>query len=160
MKESSIENKLLFEITPRRKAFELNLKEIWRFQDLLFLFVRRDIVVIYKQTILGPVWFFIQPIMTSAIQFIIFGKIADIPSDGLPYFLFVLAENTLWNYFSLSFSNHIKHYCYLWYIFYIVLLRCYFAKWPRLLALITVSNITNRKAFYQLQRLVGTPTAG
>lgn len=96
--------KWLFEITPERKAFSLNLKEIYRYRDLLTLFVRRDIVSVYKQTVLGPLWFFIQPIFTSIIQFVVFSKIADIPSDGVPYFLFVLAGNTLWNYFSISFT--------------------------------------------------------
>jgi lipopolysaccharide transport system permease protein len=104
MEKQSEQDKWLFEITPKRKAFELNLKEIWRYKDLLVLFVRRDIVALYKQTILGPIWFVVQPILTSIIQFVIFGKIANIPSDGVPYFLFVLAGNTLWNYFSLSFT--------------------------------------------------------
>jgi len=95
----------LFEITPEKKAFSLNLGEIYRYRDLLTLFVRRDIVSVYKQTVLGPLWFFIQPLFTSLIQFIVFSKIADIPSDGVPYFLFVLAGNTLWNYFSISFTD-------------------------------------------------------
>ena len=95
----------LFEITTEKRAFSLNLKEIYRYRDLLFLFVRRDIVSVYKQTILGPIWFFIQPIFTSLIQFVVFSKIATIPSDGVPYFLFVLAGNTLWNYFAISFSD-------------------------------------------------------
>lgn len=69
------------------------------------LFIRRDIVSVYKQTILGPLWFFIQPLFTSITQFIVFGKIASIPSDGVPYFLFVLAGNTLWSYFSTSFTS-------------------------------------------------------
>jgi len=69
------------------------------------LFIRRDIVSVYKQTVLGPLWFFIQPIFTSITQFIVFGKIASIPSDGVPYFLFVLAGNTLWSYFSISFTS-------------------------------------------------------
>ena len=96
----------LFEITPNRKRIEINLKEIYQFRDLLVLFIRRDIVSVYKQTILGPLWFFIQPIFTSVVQFIIFGKIANIPTDGeVPYFLFVLAGNVLWSYFSLSFNG-------------------------------------------------------
>ena len=102
MKKTSPE--WLFEITPKKNIVQLNLKEIYRYRDLLFLFVRRDIVSVYKQTILGPLWFFIQPILTSVVQFIVFGKIANIPSDGVPYFLFVLAGNTLWNYFSISFT--------------------------------------------------------
>lgn len=95
----------LFEITPERKLLNLNFKEIYHYRDLLILFVRRDIVAVYKQTILGPLWYFIQPLFTSLIQFVVFSKIADIPSDGVPYFLFVLAGNTLWNYFSTSFTD-------------------------------------------------------
>jgi len=90
----------LFEISGKRSYFSINFKEIWQYRDLLFLFVKRDIVTFYKQTILGPVWFIIQPLLTSIIQFVIFSKIAEIPSDGVPYFLFVLAGNILWFYFS------------------------------------------------------------
>lgn len=90
----------LFEISPKKAAFEINFKELWHYRDLLMLFVKRDIVTFYKQTVLGPIWFIIQPLLTSVIQFIIFSKIADIPSDGVPYFLFVLAGNILWFYFS------------------------------------------------------------
>jgi lipopolysaccharide transport system permease protein len=103
--QSTNSKKWLFEISPERSAFSLNFKEIYRYRDLLMLFVRRDIVAVYKQTILGPLWFFIQPLFTSLIQFIVFSKIAEIPSDGVPYFLFVLAGNTLWNYFSTTFTD-------------------------------------------------------
>ena len=99
------DNKWLYEISPQRAKFQLNLKEISQYLDLLMLFIRRDIVSIYKQTVLGPLWFFIQPIFTSITQFVVFGKIASIPSDGVPYFLFVLAGNTLWSYFSTSFTS-------------------------------------------------------
>lgn len=95
----------IFEISPERSKFKLNFREIYQYRDLLMLFIRRDIVSVYKQTILGPLWFFIQPIFTSIIQFIVFGKIASIPSDGVPYFLFVLAGNTLWSYFATSFTS-------------------------------------------------------
>jgi lipopolysaccharide transport system permease protein len=90
----------LFEISPKKSALEINFKELWHYRDLLMLFVKRDIVTFYKQTVLGPIWFIIQPLLTSVIQFIIFSKIANIPSDGVPYFLFVLAGNILWFYFS------------------------------------------------------------
>ena len=90
----------LFEISATKKAINFNIKELWHYRDLLLLFVKRDIVTFYKQTILGPVWFVIQPLITSIIQFVIFSKIASIPSDGIPYFLFVLAGNILWFYFS------------------------------------------------------------
>jgi len=98
-------NPWVFEISPERSKFKLNFKEIYQYRDLLLMFIRRDIVSVYKQTVLGPLWFFIQPIFTSITQFIVFGKIASIPSDGIPYFLFVLAGNTLWSYFSTSFSS-------------------------------------------------------
>jgi len=103
--QKDTQNDWLFETTPRRKSFELNFKELYSYKDLLVLFIRRDIVSVYKQTVLGPLWFLIQPLLTSMIQFVIFGKFADIPSDGVPYFLFVLAGNILWNYFSLSFTG-------------------------------------------------------
>lgn len=90
------------EITPRRGAFELNFKEIWHYKDLLILFVRRDFVAVYKQTILGPLWFFIQPLFTSLMFSIIFGRLANIPTDGIPPFLFYLCGITCWNYFSES----------------------------------------------------------
>jgi lipopolysaccharide transport system permease protein len=99
------ETNWLFEISSKRAKFQLNLREIYQYRDLLMLFIRRDIVSVYKQTVLGPIWFFIQPIFTSITQFVVFGKIASIPSDGVPYFLFVLAGNTLWSYFSTSFTS-------------------------------------------------------
>lgn len=92
--------KWLFEISSNKSNFSINFREIWKYRDLLILFVKRDIVTFYKQTILGPIWFIIQPLLTSVIQFVIFSKIAEIPSDGIPYFLFVLAGNILWFYFS------------------------------------------------------------
>lgn len=105
MAKGNNQSNWLFEISPERSKFKLNFKEIYQYRDLLMLFIRRDIVSVYKQTVLGPLWFIIQPLFTSITQFIIFGRIASIPSDGVPYFLFVLAGNTLWNYFSLSFTS-------------------------------------------------------
>ena len=90
----------LFEISSKKRAVDFNVKELWHYKDLLLLFVKRDVVTFYKQTVLGPIWFVIQPLITSVIQFIIFSKIAAIPSDGVPYFLFVLAGNIVWFYFS------------------------------------------------------------
>ena len=97
--------KWLFEITPQKRLIGINFKEIWRYRDLLGLFVKRNIVSTYKQTVLGPLWLFIQPIFTSVIQFIVFGRIAEIPSNDIPYFLFVLAGNTLWGFFSSSLNK-------------------------------------------------------
>lgn len=95
----------LYEISPKRKLVAFNFEEIWRYRDLLMLFVKRDIVTYYKQTVLGPLWFLIQPLLTSIIQFVIFNKIAQIESDGINYFLFALAGNTLWFYFSDCFKS-------------------------------------------------------
>lgn len=89
-----------FIIRPTGKVFSLNLKEIWQYRDLVTMFIRRDIVTLYKQTILGPVWYFIQPVLTTAIFMFVFGGLAGIPTDGLPQPLFYLAGITLWNYFS------------------------------------------------------------
>lgn len=87
-------------ITPKNSLFSLNLKEIWQYRDLLVLFVRRDFVATYKQTILGPLWFFIQPILSSFVFYVIFNKVAQIPTDGMPPYLFYLCGLTAWNYFS------------------------------------------------------------
>lgn len=97
--------KWVFEISPKRSKFKLNFKEIYQYRDLLFLFIRRDIVSIYKQTVLGPLWYFISPLLASVTQYIVFGKIAELPSDGAPYFLFVLSGNVLWSYFSTSLNG-------------------------------------------------------
>lgn len=91
----------LYIISPKNKFFNLNFKEIWRYRDLLFLFVKRDIITQYKQTILGPLWYFIQPLFTSVIFTLIFNNLAEIPTgNGIPPFLFNLAGITSWNYFS------------------------------------------------------------
>ncbi|MDD5149723.1 MAG: ABC transporter permease [Flavobacterium sp.] len=90
----------LFEITPKNKFFSLNLKEIWQYRDLLMLFVKRDVVTVYKQTILGPLWYLIQPLFTSIIFTIIFNSVAGISTGSVPPFLFNLAGITIWNYFT------------------------------------------------------------
>src|ERR1044072_691928 len=87
-------------IEPKTKWYDLRLAELVRYKDLLFLFVRRDFVSLYKQTILGPLWFFIQPIITSLTFTVIFGNLANISTDGLPQVLFYMCGVTLWNYFS------------------------------------------------------------
>lgn len=88
------------EISAKRKIFDIDFKEIWNYRDLLFLFIRRDFVSVYKQTILGPIWFFIQPIFTTLIFSVIFGRLAQISTDGLPPFLFYLTGISCWNYFA------------------------------------------------------------
>ncbi len=87
-------------IQPRDKWFDLRLREIWRYRDLLLLFVRRDFVAKYKQTILGPLWFFITPLVQTLTFTFIFGTVAELPTDGLPPSLFYLAGITCWGYFS------------------------------------------------------------
>lgn len=88
-----------FEISSKRTLIEFNLKEVWKYKDLLVLFVKRDIVTIYKQTILGPLWYLIQPLFTALIFTIIFNNVAEIDTDGIPPFLYNLAGITAWNYF-------------------------------------------------------------
>lgn len=90
----------LFEITPKNKFFSLNLKEVWQYRDLLLLFVKRDVVTVYKQTILGPLWYLIQPLFTSITFTIIFNTVAGINTGSIPPFLFNLAGITVWNYFT------------------------------------------------------------
>lgn len=93
------EEKWLYEITPKKGLFEFNFKEIWRYRDLLSLFVKRNIVTVYKQTVLGPLWFLIQPLFTSVIFTLVFNNIAGIKTEGVDPFLFNLAGISLWNYF-------------------------------------------------------------
>lgn len=87
-------------IKPQSKLFEIDFKEIWRYRDLLVMFIKRDIVTQYKQTILGPTWYFIQPALTTIMYMVVFGGIAGISTDGLPQPLFYLAGIVLWQYFS------------------------------------------------------------
>jgi len=87
-------------IQPKAHLFDLKLKEVWKYRDLLWLFVRRDFTAQYKQTILGPLWHFIQPIFTTLMFLVVFGKIANIPTDGVPQVLFYMSGITIWNYFS------------------------------------------------------------
>ncbi len=87
-------------ITPRRSLLDLNLKEVWQYRDLMVLFVRRDLVAQYKQTLLGPLWYFIQPLFTTLIFTVIFGRLAGISTNGVPPMLFYLAGITCWNYFA------------------------------------------------------------
>lgn len=89
----------LYEIKAEKRLFDFNFKEIWRYKDLLFLFVKRDIVTVYKQTILGPLWFLIQPLFTSVIFTLIFNNVANIQTGTVPNFLFNLAGITAWTYF-------------------------------------------------------------
>lgn len=87
-------------ITPTNSLFDLRLGEIWQYRDLLILFVRRDFVAKYKQTILGPLWFFIQPLFQTIVLTVVFSGMANLPTDGTPPILFYLAGTTAWNYFA------------------------------------------------------------
>lgn len=89
-------------ISSDHSLFKLNLKEVWDYKDLVYMFVKRDFVSSFKQTILGPLWFFINPIFTTVVYLIVFGNIANLSTDGAPKILFYLAGVTLWNYFSSS----------------------------------------------------------
>jgi len=87
-------------IKPKNRLFEVNLKEIWQYRDLFTMFVKRDIVTQYKQTVLGPTWYLIQPALTTIMYMVVFGGIAKISTDGLPQPLFYLAGIVVWQYFS------------------------------------------------------------
>lgn len=87
-------------VSSKNKLFSVNLKEIWKYRDLIILFVKRDITTAYKQTILGPVWIVINPLLSTVVFTVIFGVIAGIPTDGVPQFLFYLSGNILWGFFS------------------------------------------------------------
>lgn len=89
-----------YEISSENRFLRLNLLELWRYRDLLLMFVQRDIVTVYKQTILGPIWFVLQPLFTTLIFVVLFGRIAGLSPDGVPQFAFYLIGITLWSYFS------------------------------------------------------------
>ncbi|MFN3908583.1 MAG: ABC transporter permease [Flavobacterium sp.] len=95
----------LFEISPKKSLFNIPWKEIWRYRDLLFLFVHRNLTTAYKQTILGPLWFFIQPLFTAITFTIIFNNVAGIQTGTIPPMLFNLAGITIWNYFTACFTD-------------------------------------------------------
>ncbi len=92
-------------IRPQSTLLDINFKDLWRYRDLLTMFVKRDVITVYKQTILGPIWFIVQPILTTAIYILVFGRIANISSDGLPRILFYLSGIVIWNYFAESFNQ-------------------------------------------------------
>ena len=101
-KQAPISNKPTIVIEPQSKLFDLKLREVWRYRDLLMLFVRRNFVAVYKQTVLGPLWFFIQPILTTIMFMVVFGGIAKMSTDGMPQAVFYLAGIVSWNYFAES----------------------------------------------------------
>ena len=93
-------------ISSERKWFDLNLKEVWQYRDLILLFTKRSFVVTYKQTILGPAWIFLNPLISSFMYAIVFGGIAGIGTDGIPQLLFYLCGNAIWTFFSTSLTKN------------------------------------------------------
>ena len=93
------------EIKSRDGLMSVNLREVWHYRDLLLMLLKRDFITFYKQTILGPIWFFLQPLMTTAMYVIIFGRVAKISTDGAPQIVFYLAGVTVWNYFADSLTK-------------------------------------------------------
>jgi lipopolysaccharide transport system permease protein len=92
-------------IEPSANLLDLRVSEVWRYRDLVMLFVRRDFVSTYKQTVLGPIWFFIQPLLTTITYVIVFGNIAKLSTDGMPQMAFYLAGITIWNYFAQTLTS-------------------------------------------------------
>ena len=92
-------------IEPTKSYLSIKWKEIFEYRDLLVLLAKRDITVVYKQTILGPIWFFIQPIITALVFTVIFGKVAKIATGGIPHFVFYMSGTVMWNYFSSVLNN-------------------------------------------------------
>jgi len=93
------------EIKAESSLFVINFREIWHYRDLLFMLVKRDFITFYKQTILGPLWFIVQPLLTTLIFVILFGNIAKLSTDGIPQLAFYLAGITIWNYFAESLTK-------------------------------------------------------
>lgn len=87
-------------VTPKKPLFNIPVREVWKYRDLIYQFVRRDLVTQHKQTVLGPIWFFVQPVISSVVMTIVFGKIANLPTNDIPRFLFYLSGVTIWYYFS------------------------------------------------------------
>jgi len=102
---TSMEEKWDIIITNRSKLFDIDFRELWRYRDLVLMYVKRDFITFYKQTILGPIWYFIQPIFTTIMFMFVFGGIAGISTDGVPQAVFYMGGLVCWNYFSDCFSR-------------------------------------------------------
>ncbi|MDE6653354.1 MAG: ABC transporter permease [Muribaculaceae bacterium] len=92
------------EITPHKKWYDIDFKGLWRYRDLYYMYIKRDIIVQYKQTVLGPLWYLIQPVFTTVMYMFVFGGLAGISTDGVPQPLFYMAGIMMWNYFNSVFS--------------------------------------------------------
>ena len=97
-------------ISSKRKWFDFNFKELFRYRDLIFMFVKRTFVSQYKQTVLGPIWAIVQPLLTTIVFTIIFGGIAQLPTDGIPSFIFYLCGNIVWTFFFNIIDINIKYF--------------------------------------------------
>ena len=93
------------EIKPQKRLLDVDIKGLWRYRDLYYMYVKRDIITVYKQTVLGPLWFLIQPILTTIMFMFVFGNLAGISTDGMPQPLFYMAGILLWTYFSNCFNS-------------------------------------------------------
>lgn len=100
-----MQNNDLTVVSAKRGLFNLNLKELWKYRDLVILFVKRDLKNVYKQTVLGPLWIVINPFLSTLVFTVIFGIIANISTDGIPQFLFYMSGNILWSFFSSCFNR-------------------------------------------------------
>lgn len=140
-------NKWDIEIKPKNNLFEIDFKALWVYRDLIRMFVYRDFVTYYKQTILGPIWFFIQPIFTAIINLFIFGKMAGVGPEGIPGFLFYLSGPILWQYFQDTFTKTSSTFVENQHIFG----KVYF---PRLIMPITIVISGLLKFFVQLSLLL------
>jgi lipopolysaccharide transport system permease protein len=101
-KSKTVDENWTMIIRPQRSWFDLRLGELWRYRDLISLFVWRDFVSVYKQTVLGPLWYLVQTLLTTITFTITFGKVAKLPTDGLPQFLFYMSGTVIWRYFAES----------------------------------------------------------
>lgn len=97
-------NEVISHIEPKKKWLDVDIKGLWRYRDLYYMYIKRDIVTQYKQTILGPLWYIIQPLLTTIMYMFVFGGLAGISTDGIPQPLFYMAGITLWNYFNTCFT--------------------------------------------------------
>ena len=105
MQQDTPEQKFTTVIKPKTGLFDINLKEVWQYRDLIWIYTKRTFVLTYKQTILGPIWIFLNPFLTSLIYVFVFGGIAGIPTDGIPQVLFYLGGNAIWTFFSSSLTQ-------------------------------------------------------
>ena len=100
MDKTQAKNYWTTRIRPRTGWFDIDFKDLWRYKDLVWLLVKRDFKIIYKQTILGPAWIVIQPLLTTLVFTVVFGNLAGLPTDGMPRFMFYMGGNIAWQYFS------------------------------------------------------------